>query len=61
MEWLNNFFTQEPLSLAIPVIIIVGIFIYAARRAHIKHLERIKQIDERYHTQTNSNVSSYRE
>ena len=48
MEWLSNFFTQEPLSLAIPVIIIISIFIYAARRAHIKHIERIKEIDERY-------------
>jgi len=52
MEWLSNFFTQEPLSIAIPVIIIISIFIYAARRAHLKHLERIKQIDERYTQQT---------
>lgn len=48
MEWLNNFFTQEPLSIAIPVIVIISIFIYAARRAHFKHLERIKKIDETY-------------
>jgi len=61
MEWLNNFFTQEPLSLAVPVVIIIGIFIYAARRAHIKHLERIKKIDESYHTHTSSKASLYRE
>jgi len=48
MEWLSSFFTQEPFSIAIPVIIIVSIFIYAARRAHVKHVERIKKIDERY-------------
>ena len=48
MEWIRNFFTQEPFSIAVPVIIIVCIFIFAARRAHIKHLERIKQIDDRY-------------
>lgn len=48
MEWLNNFFTQEPLSIVIPVIVIISIFIYAARRAHFKHLERIKKIDETY-------------
>ena len=60
MEWLNNFFTQEPLSLAIPVIIIISIFVYAARRAHIKHLERIRKIDESYHTQINSKASFYR-
>jgi hypothetical protein len=56
MEWLNNFFTQEPLSIAIPVIIIISIFIYAARRAHIKHLERIRKIDERY---INQNISRF--
>ncbi|MCW8864300.1 MAG: hypothetical protein OQK09_03525 [Colwellia sp.] len=48
MEWLSNFFTHEPLSIAIPVIVIVSIFIYAARRAHCKHVERIKKIDETY-------------
>ncbi len=48
MEWLNDFFTQEPFSIAIPVVIIISIFIYAARRAHFKHLERIRQIDETY-------------
>ncbi|MBL4822193.1 MAG: hypothetical protein JKX90_01535 [Colwellia sp.] len=61
MEWLNNFFTQEPFALAIPVIIIISVFFYAARRAHIKHLERIRKIDERYHIQTISKTSSYRE
>jgi hypothetical protein len=58
MEWLNNFFTQEPLSLAIPVVIIIAIFVYAARRAHIKHLERIRKIDENYHTQITTKNSS---
>ncbi len=53
MEWLSNFFTQEPLSIAIPVIVIVAIFIYAARRAHLKHLERIKKIDETYNPKAN--------
>ncbi|MBL4941065.1 MAG: hypothetical protein JKY81_05310 [Colwellia sp.] len=48
MEWLSNFFIQEPLSIAIPVIIIISIFAYAAHRAHLKHLERIKKIDDRY-------------
>ncbi len=48
MEWLSDFFIQEPISIAVPVIIIISIFAYAARRAHIKHLERIKKLDERY-------------
>jgi len=46
MEWLRQFLTEEPLSIAIPLVI--GIFIYAVRRAHIKHLDRIKKIDETY-------------
>ncbi|MBL4764994.1 MAG: hypothetical protein JKX67_06910 [Colwellia sp.] len=61
MEWLNNFFTQEPLFLAIPIVIIISIFAYAARRAHIKHLERIREIDESYHIHTISKDFSYRE
>jgi hypothetical protein len=58
MEWLSNFFTQGPFSIAIPVILIVGIFVYAARRAHIKHIERIKKIDDRYIQQTISRSDS---
>lgn len=52
MEWLSNFFIQEPLSVAIPVIIIISLFAYAARRAHIKHLARIKKINDHYIQQT---------
>ncbi len=48
MEWLSNFFTEEPFSIAIPIVIIISIFVYAARRAHTKHIELIKQIDDRY-------------
>jgi hypothetical protein len=48
MEWLSNFFIQEPIFLAIPFVIVVGILIYAARRAHFKYLERLKTIDDSY-------------
>jgi preprotein translocase subunit YajC len=61
MEWINKFFIQQPFSLAIPIVIIIGIFFYAARRAHIKHLERIKKIDESYHIQTTPKASSHRQ
>ncbi|PHR83953.1 MAG: hypothetical protein COA59_09950 [Colwellia sp.] len=61
MEWINKFFIQEPFALVIPVAIIISIFVYAARRAHIKHLERIRQIDENYHIQINPKASSYRQ
>jgi hypothetical protein len=61
MDWLNNFFIQEPFSLVIPVvIIIIGIFFYAARRAHFKHLARIKKIDESYHIQTTLKIPPHR-
>ena len=61
MEWINKLFTQQPFSLAIPIIIIIAIFIYAARRAHFKHLERIRKIDEIYYIQTSSKASSRRQ
>lgn len=48
MEWLNYFFTLRPLFIASIFGIIVSIFIYAARSAHIKHLDRLKKIDEMY-------------
>lgn len=48
MEWLSNFFIEGTYSIVFLVILIIGIFIYAVRRAHIKHLERLKKIDERY-------------
>lgn len=58
MEWLSQLFTQDPLSIAIPVVIIISVFVYAARRAHVKHIERIKKIDERYIQQTVSRSNS---
>ena len=61
MDWINNFLIQEPFSLAIPVVIIIGIFIYAARRAHLKHLERIKKIDEIYNIHSNTKNTSHRQ
>lgn len=57
MDWLNNFFIQQPFSLVIPVTIIIGIFIYAVRRAHLHHIERIRKIDESYHIQTSSKIT----
>jgi preprotein translocase subunit YajC len=60
MEWINNFFIQEPFFFVIPVVIIIGVFVCAAYRAQIKHVERIKKIDERYRIETNSKTSSDR-
>ena len=48
MEWLSKFFIEGTYSVAMLVVIIVSIFIYAARRAHLKHVERLKKIDDCY-------------
>lgn len=58
MEWLESFITEEPFSIVIPIIIIVSVFAYVVRRAHIKHLERMKQIDERYIQQSASRIDN---
>ena len=54
MEWLDKFLNNDFFSLVIPVTIIISIFIYAARRAHYKHLERIRKIDEIYNVRPNN-------
>jgi hypothetical protein len=48
MEWLQRALSQEPLILFFSISIIVSIFIFAARRAHINHLARMKKIDETF-------------
>lgn len=58
MEWLINFFIEESFSIAIPIVIIISIFVYAVRRAHFKHVARIKEINERYIQHTISRSDS---
>jgi len=58
MEWLKNFITEEPFSVIIPIVIIIFTFAYAARRAQIKHIARIKEINERYVQQDGSSADS---
>ncbi len=48
MEWFTEAFSQEPLILFILIAIIISIFGLAARRAHFKHIERMKKIDESF-------------
>ena len=43
MEWLENFLSDEKFLL-LSIIIIIGVFIYAAYRSHVKHLKRMKEI-----------------
>ncbi len=48
MEWLNIFLSEQPFTLAIPVLFIFFVFIYAMRQAHFKHVARVKEINDRY-------------
>ena len=49
MEWLSKLLSQEPIVLYISISIVVGIFIIAARKAHLNHLAKMKKIDESFH------------
>lgn len=44
MEWITLLLKPATLVLLLPVSALVGLFIFAARRAQRKHLERIKKI-----------------
>ena len=44
MEWLNLIFSPEILSLLIPIVFIVGVFVVMALKAHHRHEERIEKI-----------------
>jgi len=53
MEWLHSALSQEPFFLLISISIIVSIFAFAARKAHINHLERMKKTDETFNPKEN--------
>lgn len=48
MEWLTNVLLKEHSVLIIAITVVAAIFIYAARKAHINHIEKIKKIDESF-------------
>ncbi|GAW97378.1 MULTISPECIES: hypothetical protein [Colwellia] len=48
MEWLSKSLSQEPLVLVLSITVVVGIFIFAARRAHLNHLAKMKKIDDSF-------------
>lgn len=53
MEWLKSALSQEPFVLLVSISIIVSIFAFAARKAHLNHLERMKKIDETFNPKEN--------
>jgi hypothetical protein len=48
MEWLEYLLSKETLILFLSISIMIGIFIFAARRAHVNHLKRMKEIDKTF-------------
>jgi len=46
MEWLSRTLSQEPTVLALSIILVVTIFVFVARKAHLNHLAKIKKIDD---------------
>ena len=50
MEWLTSAsnLLEEHSVLIISIAVVVGIFIFAARKAHLNHLDRIKKIDDTF-------------
>ncbi|WP_197411187.1 hypothetical protein [Colwellia sp. TT2012] len=48
MEWLSKSLSQEPLVLVLSITVVVGIFIFSARKAHLNHLAKMKKIDDSF-------------
>jgi hypothetical protein len=48
MEWLSRTLSQEPAVLTLSIIIVVTIFVFAARKAHLSHLAKMKKIDDSF-------------
>jgi hypothetical protein len=55
MEWLQNLLSQETLILFVSITLMIGVFLFAARRAHINHAKRMKEIDKTFNP--NENIS----
>ncbi|WP_170252812.1 hypothetical protein [Colwellia echini] len=48
MDWLTYALTQENSLLIISIIVVVSIFVFAARKAHLNHLDKIKKIEDSF-------------
>ncbi|GAA0813923.1 hypothetical protein KO495_13210 [Colwellia sp. D2M02] len=54
MEWLQSILSKEILILFVSVIAMIGVFIFAARRAHLNHLKRMKEINSTFNPEDKS-------
>lgn len=48
MEWLSSDLIKEHSALIISIAVVVAVFVFAAKKAHTNHLEKIKKIDETF-------------
>jgi hypothetical protein len=48
MEWLSKMLSQEPIILLISISVVVTIFIFSARKAHLNHVAKMKKINETF-------------
>ncbi len=57
MEWLQSALSEEPffLFVSILIMVMVSVFAFAARKAHINHIKRMKKIDETFNPKENFN------
>jgi len=48
MEWLSRTLSQEPIIFLLSISAVITVFIFAARKAHLNHLAKMKKIDESF-------------
>ncbi len=48
MEWLSKVLSQEPIVLLISISVVVTIFIFSARKAHLNYLAKMKKINDSF-------------
>lgn len=48
MEWLNNILSQELIVLSLSIVGVITVFIFAARKAHLNYLDKMKKIEESF-------------
>ncbi len=54
MEWLQNLLSQETIILFLCITSMIGVFVFAARRAHLNHLKRMKEIEKTFNPHENA-------
>jgi len=48
MEWLSNILSQEPIVLTLSIVVVITVFIFSARKAHLNHLAKMKKINDAF-------------